>query len=56
MMTATLGIPSPGYTSPVGTVIPAQRSLMLGELIVVVGWVSKWEEDHDIAITEGHEL
>jgi hypothetical protein len=56
MMMATLGMPSPGYTSPVGMVIPAQCSPTLGELIVMVGWVSGWEEDHVIAVAEGHEL
>jgi hypothetical protein len=29
---------------------------MLGEPVVVVGWVSGWEEDHVIVVTEGHEL
>jgi hypothetical protein len=53
---ATLGMSSPGCTIPVGTVIPAQRSPALGELIVVVGWVSGWEEDHVIAVAKGHEL
>jgi hypothetical protein len=56
MMMTMLGMPSPSCTSPVGTVIPAQRSPALGELIVVVGWVSRWEEDHVIAVAEGHEL
>jgi hypothetical protein len=44
MMMATLGMLSPGCTSPAG------------EHIVVVGWVSRWEEDHVIAVAEGHEL
>jgi hypothetical protein len=52
----TLGMSSPSCTSLVGTVILAQRSLMLGELVVMVNWVSGWEEDHVIAVTEGHEL
>jgi hypothetical protein len=56
MMMATLGMPSPGCTSPAGLVIPTQRSPMLEELIVVVGWESGWEEDHVIAVAEGHEL
>jgi hypothetical protein len=56
MMMATLGMSSPGCRSPVETVIPAQRSPTLGELVVVVGWVSGWEEDHVIAVAEGHEL
>jgi hypothetical protein len=56
MMMATLGMSSPDCTSPAGTVISAQRSPTLGELIVVVGRVSRWEEDHVIAIAEGHEL
>jgi hypothetical protein len=29
---------------------------MLGELKVMVGWVSGWEEDHVIAVAEGYEL
>jgi hypothetical protein len=53
---ATLGMPSPGCMSPAGMVIPAQCSPTLGELIVMVGWVSGWEEDHIIAVAEGHEL
>jgi hypothetical protein len=56
MMMATLGMSLPGCTSPVRTVIPAQRSLSLGELIVMVDWVSGWEEDHVIVVAEGHEL
>jgi hypothetical protein len=55
-MMATLGMLSPGYTSPAGTVIPAQRSPTLGELVVMVGWVSGWEEDHVVAVAKGHEL
>jgi hypothetical protein len=56
MMMATLVMPSPGCTSSTGTVIPAQCSLALGELIVVVRWVPGWEEDHVLAVAEGHEL
>jgi hypothetical protein len=56
IMMATLDMPSPGCTSLAGTVIPAQRSPMLGELVVMVSWVSGREEDHVIAIAEGHEL
>jgi hypothetical protein len=39
MMMATLDMSSPGCTSPMGMMIPAQRSLALGELIVTVNWV-----------------
>jgi hypothetical protein len=56
MMVATLGTPSPGCTSPTRTVVPAQRSLGLGELVVMVGWVSRREEDHVKAVAKGHEL
>jgi hypothetical protein len=56
MMMAMMGMPSPGCTSPAGMVIPAQHSLALGELIVVVRWVPGWEEDHVIAVAVGHEL
>jgi hypothetical protein len=40
MMMATLDMSSPGCTSPVGMMIPAQRSPTLGELIVTVSWES----------------
>jgi hypothetical protein len=56
MMMATLDMSPPGCSSPAGTVIPAQRSPTLGELIVAIRWVSGWEEDHVIAVVEGHEL
>jgi hypothetical protein len=56
MMMATLDMPPPGCTSPAGTVILAQRSPALGELVVVVSQVSRREEDHVIAVAEGHEL
>jgi hypothetical protein len=56
MVVATLGTSSPGCMSPVRTVVLAQRSPRLGELVVVVGWVSGREEDHVIAIAKGHEL
>jgi hypothetical protein len=49
-------MPSLDYTSPAGTVIPTQRSPVLGELIVMVGLVSGWEEDHAIAVTKRYEL
>jgi hypothetical protein len=51
-----LVMPSPGRSSPVGTVILAQRSPMLGELVVMVHWVSGREEDHVVVIAERHEL
>jgi hypothetical protein len=41
----------PGGNGDTGAVLP-----MLGELVVMVNWVSGWEEDHVIAVTEGHEL
>jgi hypothetical protein len=56
MMMATLGMPSLGRSSPAGTVIPAQRSPMPGELVVMVSWVSGLEEDHVIAVAKRHEL
>jgi hypothetical protein len=40
MVVATLGTLLPGYTSPARTVVPAQRSPRMRELMVVVGWVS----------------
>jgi hypothetical protein len=53
-------MPPPSCLSPAGTVIPAQRSPTLGELLVVFRWVSRREEDHVIviviAIAKGHEL
>jgi hypothetical protein len=55
-MMATLGTPLLGCTSSARTVIPVQCSPMLGEPIVMVGWVFGWEEDHVIAVAEGHEL
>jgi hypothetical protein len=56
MMLATLAMSSPGYTSSAGMVVLAQRSPKLGELVVMVGWVSGQEKDHVIAIAKGHEL
>jgi hypothetical protein len=56
MVVATLGTPSPGCTSPARTVVPAQRSPRLGEIVVMVGWVSGREEDHVVAVAKGHEL
>jgi hypothetical protein len=56
MMMATLDMPSPGYTSLTGMVIPVQRSPVLGELVVTVSWMSGREEDHVIAVAEGHKL
>jgi hypothetical protein len=56
MVVATLGAPSPGCVSLVSTAVLAQRSLGLGELVVMVGWVPGREEDHVIAVAKGHEL
>jgi hypothetical protein len=56
MMMATLGTSLPGYSSPARMVVLTQRSPRLGELVVTVHWVSGREEDHVIAIAEGHGL
>jgi hypothetical protein len=56
MMVTMLGTPSPGCMSPTRTVVLAQRFPELGELVVMVGWVSRWEENHVVAIAKGHEL
>jgi hypothetical protein len=56
MVVATLGTPSPGYARLAKTVVLAQRSPRLGELVVVVGWVPGQEEDHVVAVAKGHEL
>jgi hypothetical protein len=56
MMMATLGMSLPNCSSLAGTVIPMQCSPMLGEFVVMVSWVSRWEEDHVIAIAKRHEL
>jgi hypothetical protein len=56
MMTAKMGMLSPGCSSPAGMVIPAQCSPTLGELVVMVSSVSGQEEDHVIAIAKRHEL
>jgi hypothetical protein len=53
---AVLGTPSPGCVSPMRTAVPAHSSPKLGELVVMVGWVPRREEDHVIAIAKGHEL
>jgi hypothetical protein len=51
-----LGTPLPSCVSLARTVVPAQRSLGLGELVVTVGWVPRQEKDHVIAVAKGHEL
>jgi hypothetical protein len=56
MVVAMLGTPSPGCTSLTRAMVPVQRSSWLGEVVVTVGWVSRQEEDHVIAIADGHEL
>jgi hypothetical protein len=56
MVVAALGTPSPGCTSPMRAMVLAQRSPLLGELVVAVGWVSGREEDRVIAVAERHEL
>jgi hypothetical protein len=55
-MMATLVMPSPGRSSPAGTVILAQRFPTLGEFVVMVSWVSGWKEDHVVAVAKRHEL
>jgi hypothetical protein len=52
MMMATLDMPSPGCVIVARTVIPTQRSPTLGELVVVVSWVSGREEDHVVAVAK----
>jgi hypothetical protein len=47
---------SPGHSSLAETVIPVQRSPTLGELVVMVSWVSGQEEDHVVAVAKRHEL
>jgi hypothetical protein len=56
MVVAALGMPSPSYMSPARMAVPAHRSPRMGELVVMVGWVSGQEEDHVIAVAKGHEL
>jgi hypothetical protein len=56
MMAAVLGLPSPDFTGPTRAMILVHRSPWLGELVVAVGRVSRWQEDHVIAIAKGHEL
>jgi hypothetical protein len=55
-MAVALGSPSPGSACLTRAMIPAQRSPRLGELVVTVGWMPGWEEDHVIAMAKGHEL
>jgi hypothetical protein len=56
MMTAMSGMLSPSRSSPTRTVILARCSPAMGELVVVVSWVSGREEDHVIAVAKRHEL
>jgi hypothetical protein len=56
MTTVMSGMLSPGCSSPAGMVIPARRSPALGELVVIVSWVSGREEDHVVAVAQRHEL
>jgi hypothetical protein len=53
---ATLGTLLPGCASPARTVVPAHSSPRLGELVVVIGWVPGWEEDHVVAVAKRHEF
>jgi hypothetical protein len=50
MVVAALGTPSPGCASLARTVVSAHISPRLGELVVLVGWVPGWEEDHVVAV------
>jgi hypothetical protein len=50
------GSPSPGGSCLTRATIPVQRSPRLGELVVRVGQVPRWEEDHVIAVAKRHEL
>jgi hypothetical protein len=56
MTVVALGTPSPGGTCLARATVLAQRSPRLGELVVAVGWVPGWEEDHVIAMAKRHEL
>jgi hypothetical protein len=56
MMMAMLGMLLPRCLSLARMVMPAQRSLALGEIVVAVSWVSEREEDHVIAVAKRHEL
>jgi hypothetical protein len=56
MVVAALGMLSAGCMSPMRVVVPAQGSPGLGELMVVVSWVPGREEDHVVAVAQGHEL
>jgi hypothetical protein len=55
-MVVTLGSPSPSGMSLTRVTVPAQCSPRLGELMVTVGWVSRREKDHVIAVAKRHEL
>jgi hypothetical protein len=56
MTAVVLGLPSPGDACLTRATIPVQRSPRLGELVVTIGQVPGWEEDHVIAVAKGHEL
>jgi hypothetical protein len=51
-----LGSPSLGGSGLTRATIPVQRSPRLGELVVRVGQVPRWEEDHVVAVAKRHEL
>jgi hypothetical protein len=55
-MAVALGMSSPGGTCLTRATVLAQRSPRLGELMVTVGWVPGWEEDHVVAVAKRHEL
>jgi hypothetical protein len=56
MTVVALGTPSPGGTCLARATVPAQRSPRLKELVVAVGRVPGWEEDHVVVVAKRHEL
>jgi hypothetical protein len=56
MTAVALGSPSPGGACLTRATIPAQCSSRLGELVVTVSQVPRWEEDHVVAVAKGHGL
>jgi hypothetical protein len=55
-MVVALGSPSPSGACLTRAMIPTQHSPRLGEFVVTVGRVPRWEEDHVIAVAKRHEL
>jgi hypothetical protein len=56
MTAVALGSPSPGSACLTRATIPAQGTPRLGELVVPVGQVPGWEENHVVAMAKRHEL